>query len=179
MSIPDRAKRVWRNHFGNAQKGVDDTGCAIALTDYGNEVSPFGWYLDHIKPISQGGSDDYSNLRPLNVRSSRSKNHIDNFLLVDRNYEYFKEGIRFTVLFASISVFVTSLFGWISFLIMALGEMPPLALGSWIGFAISFVFFLLAICLGLKYLPKSIKFWWRRSRIGRTINRFGSLIKPI
>jgi len=96
--------------------------------------------------------------------------HIDNFLRDERNYEYFKEGIRFTVLFASISVFVTSLFSWISFLIIALGEMSPL--GSWIGFAVSLVFFLLAICLGLKYLPKSIKIWWGRSRIGRKINRF-------
>jgi len=75
MSIPEKAKRVWRNRFGDAQKGVDDAGVEIALSAYGNEDSSFGWDLDHIKPKSQGGSDEDSNLRPLNIPSNRSLNN--------------------------------------------------------------------------------------------------------
>jgi len=75
MPIPDRAKRVWRERFGSDQKGVDDARVEIALAAYRDENSPFGWDIDHIKPKSQGGSDGYANLRPLNIPSNRSRNN--------------------------------------------------------------------------------------------------------
>jgi len=75
MPIPDRAKRIWRNHFGNALKGVDDDGVEIALSAYRDENSRFGWDIDHIVPLSEDGSNDDSNLRPLNIPSNRSRNN--------------------------------------------------------------------------------------------------------
>ncbi len=40
---------------------------------YGNRDSPYGWEIDHIVPISAGGSDAISNLRPLHWRNNAEK----------------------------------------------------------------------------------------------------------
>jgi|SRR5437588_8315770 len=55
---------VWRK---------DECGAWINRADYGNRDSQFGWEIGHIKSVSEGGTDDISNLRPLqwenNVRN--------------------------------------------------------------------------------------------------------------
>jgi hypothetical protein len=40
---------------------------------YGSRQSPFGWEIDHIKPESEGGGDELSNLRPLQWENNASK----------------------------------------------------------------------------------------------------------
>lgn len=46
---------------------LDATGYQIYWSEYGNRDSAYGWELDHWPvPKSLGGSDDISNLRPLN-----------------------------------------------------------------------------------------------------------------
>lgn len=51
----------------------DSCGRLIKFQDYGNTNSKNGWEVDHIKPVSKGGSDDLSNLQPLQWELNRDK----------------------------------------------------------------------------------------------------------
>jgi hypothetical protein len=51
----------------------DDCGAWIGRNLYGNRGSPFGWEIDHIKPIIAGGTDALSNLRPLQWENNAEK----------------------------------------------------------------------------------------------------------
>ena len=43
----------------------DQCGAWIIHDMYGNRNSSYGWEIDHIVPVSTGGTDYLSNLRPL------------------------------------------------------------------------------------------------------------------
>lgn len=56
--------RIWRwDVFGNI----------IKFTDHGKIDSRFGWEIDHILPVSKGGTDIFSNLQPLYWQNNREK----------------------------------------------------------------------------------------------------------
>lgn len=59
----------------NAQKGYrkDACGAWINRGRYGDRVSDYGWEIDHILPVSKGGTDVLSNLRPLHWRNNAAK----------------------------------------------------------------------------------------------------------
>ena len=43
----------------------DQCGAWIKRDHYGNRKSSYGWEIDHITPVADGGGDELSNLRPL------------------------------------------------------------------------------------------------------------------
>ena len=47
---------------------------AIRHDDYGNRDSDYGWEIDHIVPVSRGGTDAISNLRPLQWSANVARN---------------------------------------------------------------------------------------------------------
>jgi len=51
----------------------DQCGAWIARKQYGNRNSSYGWEIDHITLESKGGSDELSNLRPLQWENNMSK----------------------------------------------------------------------------------------------------------
>jgi hypothetical protein len=52
---------------------LDAFGALIWREGYGNTNSKFGWEIDHIKPVSEGGGDELENLQPLQWENNRSK----------------------------------------------------------------------------------------------------------
>lgn len=51
----------------------DCCGALILKTEFGNRNSNFGWEIDHVYPLSQGGDDNIDNLRPMQWENNASK----------------------------------------------------------------------------------------------------------
>lgn len=52
---------------------IDQCRAIILLQDYGKLDSQYGWEIDHIYPVSRGGTDDLANLQPLQWQNNRRK----------------------------------------------------------------------------------------------------------
>jgi hypothetical protein len=54
-------------------KRKDTCGATIIRKEYGNTNSSYGWEIDHMRPLASNGSDDLSNLQPLQWENNRYK----------------------------------------------------------------------------------------------------------
>lgn len=64
--LPGNNSAIWR---------VDACGAAINRYQYG-KLNQYGWEIDHINPVSNGGSDQMFNLQPLQWENNRSKSDL-------------------------------------------------------------------------------------------------------
>lgn len=74
---PEMVEIVWMK--GIIIPGIDPNmyrsdvcGATIKRTDY-NKTTLTGWEIDHINPLSNGGTDDDDNLQPLQWENNRYK----------------------------------------------------------------------------------------------------------
>lgn len=66
---------VWRKATpipGRPGYAKDQCGATIYRHSYG-ATTDLGWEIDHQNPVSNGGSDDLSNLQPLQWQNNRGK----------------------------------------------------------------------------------------------------------
>ncbi len=68
-------QKVWEKgkivtNYDSAKFRKDECGAWMTRSEHGNRNSQFGWEIDHISP---NGSDELSNLRPLQWENNLSK----------------------------------------------------------------------------------------------------------
>jgi hypothetical protein len=77
---PEVVEAVWqkaRTMGVHETLRVDAWGWTIVRSDYGNNRSRYGWEIDHIIPVSQGGGDELTNLQPLQWENNRRKDEME------------------------------------------------------------------------------------------------------
>ncbi len=76
--LPPTVQAVWQK--GAPIPGLDARlyrrdrcGAVMHRNQHGNTGSRYGWEVDHDWPVAEGGTDDLSNLQPLQWQNNRHK----------------------------------------------------------------------------------------------------------
>jgi hypothetical protein len=59
--------------YNSSEFRQDECTAWMKRDEYGNRNSKLGWEVDHITPVSNGGGENLSNLRPLQWENNVSK----------------------------------------------------------------------------------------------------------
>lgn len=66
-------KAVYLSGSGATEHRKDKCGSIIQFDKYGDTGTSLGWEIDHINPLSNGGTDDITNLQALRWENNRRK----------------------------------------------------------------------------------------------------------
>jgi hypothetical protein len=82
---PEQIKAVWQKgrtiqNFDPARYRIDTCLQIMEFSRYGNRNEQYGWEIDHIVSVSNGGGDELNNLQPLNWKNNASKGDKLNWL---------------------------------------------------------------------------------------------------
>lgn len=86
------ALKLFEEFFGEkAIKAKDFSGREIAKSAYDDRNSNFGWNIDHILPISKGGTNSKNNLIPCHILTNDEKADKTTFTANNKNFQVKKK----------------------------------------------------------------------------------------